>query len=85
MRKTLTAMAFAAGLIGLGAAAQAAPVPASSSLPGLAGEIATPVQMSPRERRMIRHHRMDRRMHHRRMERRMMRREMRRDMRRRGY
>ena len=85
MRKTLSAIVLAAGLVGFGVAAQAAPVPASS-LPGIAGSgIATPVQMSPRERRMVRHHRMERRMHHRRMERRMMRREMRRDMRRRGY
>ena len=53
MRKTLTAMAFVPGSIGLGSAAQAAPVPASLVLPGLAGEIATPVQTSPRERRMI--------------------------------
>ena len=81
MRKTLTAIAFAAGLVGFGAAAGAAPIPASS-LPGMTGgEIATQVQLSPRERRMVRRERMDRRMHHRRVERRM----MRRDMRRRGY
>ena len=77
MRKTMTAMMFAAGLLGLGATAQAAPVSAPA-LAGLAGSgLVTDVQMMRRERRMMRQDRMERRMMRRRM--------MRRSMYRRGY
>ncbi len=73
MRKTLSAMVVAAGLLGLGAAAQAAPVSATSPLGASAGEIQT-VQMRRMERRIMR----------RKMERRMVRRQVRRNMMRRG-
>lgn len=78
MRSTLTALVVAAGVMGFGAAAQAAPVPAGA--PGAAPiELA---QLSPMERRMVRR-RAERRMIERRVERRMIRRQVRRDMRRR--
>ena len=73
MRSTLSALVIAAGLIGFGASAQAAPAAAPA---GIATEVpAVQVQMR-HERRMMRH-RMERRMMRRHMERRMMHREMR--------
>lgn len=87
MRLTLSALVLAAGLAGFGASAQAAPVPSASLV--LAPDAAiVQVQMTRRERMMMRN-RMERRMMRRNMERRMMRRQMerrmmRRDMRR-GY
>lgn len=79
MRRTISAIVIAAGLLGVGTAAQAAAIPASSPI-GIAGESpAREVQLTRRERRMMRHHRMHRRMmHHRRMHHRMHRRMMRR-------
>jgi hypothetical protein len=72
MRSTLSALVIAAGLIGFGASAQAAP---AAAIPGVLADTAlVQVQLSPRERRMMRHHRMERRMMRRhRMDRRMMR------------
>jgi hypothetical protein len=87
MRSTLSALVVAAGLVGFGSAAQAAP---AAPVPGLATESpVAQVQMTMRER-MIMRDRMERRMMRRQMERRMMRRDMerrmmRRDMRRDMY
>jgi hypothetical protein len=81
MRFTIAALIVAAGLSGFAASAQAAPVAGSKDL-GLGGNAIVQVQLTHRERRMMRHDRMERRMMRRHMERRMMRREMRRDMRR---
>jgi hypothetical protein len=79
MRSTLSALVIAAGLVGFGASAQAAPAVA---VPGFATEAPlVQVQMTRRER-MIMRDRMERRMMRRQMERRMIRREIRRDMRR---
>ena len=79
MRATLSAMVVAAGLIGLGAAAQAAPF--SASMPAgasAASEILQVQMMSPMERRMMRRNMMRRQMMRRQMRRNMMRRSMRR-------
>lgn len=70
---TLSALVVAAGLVGLGAAAQAAP--AASGSPYGATAPVERVQMSPMERRMMRR-KMERRMMMRKMERRMMRKKM---------
>lgn len=64
MRSTLTAMAVAAGLLGFGAAAQAAP---AGALPGLAGESPiVQVQMHMRPGHARPSHQMRRRGMHRR-------------------
>lgn len=69
MRSTLTAMVVAAGLLGFGAAAQAAP---ATALPGVAAESPL-VQAQMHGERRMHGRRMERRMmNHRRMERRMM-------------
>lgn len=74
MRKTMSAMIFAAGLLGLGTVASAAPVSAPA-LPGLGGNpITIEVQMRRGERRMMRRGRIERRIMQRRMTRRVMRR-----------
>jgi hypothetical protein len=82
MRSTFSALVVAAGLLGFGSAVQAAPAAPIAGL-GTESPIAQ-VQMTMRER-MIMRDRMERRMMRRQMERRMMRREMRRDMRRDMY
>ena len=69
MRSTLSALVIAAGLVGFGAAAQAAPVATPNQL-GVASEAPiVNVQMMRGERRMMRH----RMMRHRMMRHRMMR------------
>ena len=80
MRSTLSALVIAAGLVGFGASAQAAPAAPVSGL--VADSALVQVQMSPRER-MIMRDRMERRMIRRQVQKRMIRREIRRDMRRR--
>jgi parvulin-like peptidyl-prolyl isomerase len=80
MRSTLSALVIAAGLVGFGASAQAAP---AAALPGIATESPlVQVQLTPRERMRMRD-RMERRMIRRQVQKRMIRREIRRDMRRR--
>jgi hypothetical protein len=87
MRATLSALVVATGLLGFGSAVQAAP---AAPIAGLGTESPfTQVQLTMRER-MIMRDRMERRMMRRQMERRMMRRDMerrmmRRDMRRDMY
>ena len=82
MRNTLTAIVVAAGLIGFGAAAQAAPLAASMQAGASADSNVVHVQMDRMERRHMRHrmmrHEMRRHMRHR-----MMRHEMRHRMHRR--
>lgn len=78
IRSTLTALVVAAGMLGLGAAAQAAP--AQSSALGASQSPLELAQMSRMERRMVRH-RVERRMMKRQMKRRMIRRQVRRNMR----
>lgn len=86
MRNMFKVLALAAGVAGLSAAAQAAPVASSQAL-GLADSPIVHVQMTPMERHMMRRHaerRMMHRMERRHMERRMMRRHMERRMMRHG-
>lgn len=80
MRLKLTAIVVAAGVLGFGAAAQAAPVPMGGA-PGASGAPVELAQLTRMERRMVRH-RVERRMMRREMKRRMIRRQVRREMRR---
>jgi hypothetical protein len=67
MKSTLLAMIAAAGILGISAAAQAAPVSGMQAGMGLTQDAITQVRMSPRERMMRERIMRQRAMHHRRM------------------